>query len=46
MDIIPLVELLEIRNIFKNKARKEGDGIIDTLSTILQLLEEELEAAS
>ena len=29
------MELLEIRDIFKDKAREEGDGIIDALSTIL-----------
>ena len=46
MDIIPLIELLEIRDIFKNKAREEGDSITDALSTILRLLGEELEAAS
>ena len=46
MDIIPLIELLEIRDIFKDKARREGDSIIDTLSTILWLLGEELKAAS
>ena len=27
MDIIPLIELLEIRDIFKDKARKERDSI-------------------
>ena len=46
MDIIPLIELLEIRDIFKNKAKEEGDSIIDALSIILRLLGEELEAAS
>ena len=46
MDIIPLIELLEIRDIFKDKARKEGDSIIDALSTILRLLGRKLEAAS
>ena len=46
MDIIPLIELLEIRDIFKDEAREGGDGIMDALSTILRLLEEELEAAS
>ena len=34
MDILPLIELLEIRDIFKDKA-KEGDSVIDALSTIL-----------
>ena len=46
MDIIPLIELLEIRDIFKDKVRREGDSVIDALSIILQLLGEELEAAS
>ena len=46
MDIIPLIELLEIRDIFKDKARREGDSIIDALSIILRLLGEELVAAS
>jgi len=32
--------------IFKNKDKKEGDSITDSLSTILQLLGEELVAAS
>jgi len=35
MDIIPLVNDLEILGIFKDKDRKEGDGITDALSTIL-----------
>ena len=46
MDIIPLLENLEINNIFKDKARKERDSITDALSTLLRLLEEELEVAS
>ena len=40
------MELLEIRDIFKDKARREEDGITDALGTILRLLGEELEAAS
>ena len=32
--------------IFKDKDKEEGDGITDALSTILQLLKEELEEAS
>jgi len=32
--------------IFKNEDKEEGDGIMDALSTILQLLGEELEEAS
>ena len=46
MDIIPLIELLEIRDIFKDKARREGDSITDALSIMLRLLGEELEVAS
>ena len=46
MDIIPLIKLLEIRDIFKDKAKGEGDSIMDALSIILRLLREELEAAS
>ena len=40
------MELLEIRDIFKDEAKREGDSITDALSTILRLLGEELEAAS
>ena len=40
------MELLEIRDIFKDEARREGDGVTDALSTMLRLLGEELEAAS
>ena len=29
------MELLEIRDIFKDKAKEEGDSVTDTLSTIL-----------
>ena len=46
MDIIPLIELLEIGDIFKNEARREGDGVTDALSTMLRLLGEESEVAS
>jgi len=35
MDIIPLVNNLEILGIFKDKDKKEGDSVIDALSTIL-----------
>ena len=45
MDIISLIESLEIGSIFKDKAKEEGDGVIDALSTILRLLGGELEAA-
>jgi len=46
MDITPLVNNLEILGIFKDKDKEEGDSVIDVLSTILQLLREELEEAS
>jgi len=46
MDITPLVNNLEILKIFKDKDKEEGDSVIDALSTILQLLREELEEAS
>ena len=32
--------------IFEDEDRKEGDGVTDALSTMLQLLREELEEAS
>jgi len=32
--------------IFKDEDKEEGDGVIDALSTMLQLLREELEEAS
>jgi len=35
MDIIPLVDNLEILEIFKNKDKEEGDSITDALSIIL-----------
>ena len=46
MDIIPLIELLEIKDIFKDEAKGEEDGITNALSIILRLLGEELEEAS
>jgi len=46
MDITPLVNNLEIFGIFKDKDKEEGDGVMDSLSIILQLLREESEAAS
>jgi len=46
MDIIPLVNNLEMLGIFKDKDKKEEDGVMDALSIILQLLREELEEAS
>ena len=35
MDITPLVNNLEILEIFKDKDKEEGDSITDALSTIL-----------
>ena len=35
MDIIPLVNNLEMLGIFKDKDKEEGDGVTDSLSTIL-----------
>ena len=46
MDITPLVNDLKILSIFKDEDKEEGDGIMDALSIILQLLREELEEAS
>ena len=46
MDIIPLIELLEIRDIFKDKVKEGRDSITDALSIILRLLGEELKEAS
>ena len=39
----PLINNLEIRIIFKNKAREEGAGIIDFIYQIVQVLKEDLE---
>jgi hypothetical protein len=46
MDIIPLINNLEILEVFKDKDRKEGDSVTDALSMMLRLLREELEEAS
>jgi len=35
MDITPLVDNLEILEIFKDKDKEEGDSITDTLNTML-----------
>ena len=40
------MELLEIRDIFKDEAKEERDSVMDALSIMLRLLGEELEAAS
>jgi len=35
MDITPLVDNLEMLGIFKDEDKKEGDSVINALSTIL-----------
>jgi len=35
MDIIPLVDNLEMLGIFKDEDKEEGDGVMDSLSTML-----------
>ena len=40
------MEFLKIKDIFKDEAMREGDGVTDALSIILQLLGEESEEAS
>jgi len=40
------VDDLEILGIFKDKDKEKGDGVIDALSTVLQLLREESAEAS
>ena len=39
---IPLLNDLEIRIIFKDKAREKGVGIIDFINWIVQVLKEDL----
>ena len=46
MDIIPLINNLEILDIFKDKDKEEGDSVMDSLSIMLWLLGEELIVAS
>ena len=38
----PLINNLEIRIIFKNKAKEEGVGVIDFINWIVQVLREDL----
>jgi len=40
------VDNLEILGIFKDKDKEEGDGVMDALSIMLQLLKEELAEVS
>jgi len=35
MDIIPLVDDLEMLEIFKNKDKEKGDGVMNSLSIML-----------
>ena len=46
MDITPLVNNLEMLEIFEDEDEEEGDGVINALSMILWLLGEESEVAS
>jgi len=46
VDITPLINNLEILEIFEDKDEEEEDGVMNALSTMLWLLGEELEAAS
>jgi len=46
MDIIPLVNNLEILEIFKDEDKEEGDSVTNALSIMLWLLREELKEAS
>jgi len=46
MDVTPLVNNLEILEIFKDKDKEKGDSVTDALSIMLRLLREELEEAS
>jgi len=45
-DITPLINDLEMLGIFEDEDEEEGDGVTDSLSTMLRLLGEESEAAS
>ena len=40
---MPLINNLEIKIIFKDKAKEEGAGIIDFIYQIVQVLKEDLE---
>ena len=39
----PLINDLEIRTIFKDKAREEGAGVTDLIYQIIQVLKKDLE---
>ena len=39
----PLINNLEIKTIFKNKAREEGVGIPDFINRLVQVLKKDLE---
>ena len=40
---MPLINNLEIKIIFKNKAKEEETGVIDLINRIIQVLKEDLE---
>ena len=42
-DTIPLIDNLEIKSIFKDKAKEGGDSIIDLVMQVCQLLRRELQ---
>ena len=39
---IPLINNLEIKNVFKNKDREEGVGVIDFINRIIQQVRRDL----
>ena len=40
---MPLINNLEIRTIFKNKAKEKGVGVTDLINWIVQVLKKDLE---
>ena len=42
-DTIPLIDNLEIRSIFEDKAKEEGDNIIDLVMLVCQLLRRDVQ---
>ena len=39
---MPLIDNLEIQDIFKDKDKEEGDGIIDLILAVVELLERDI----
>ena len=39
---MPLIDNLEIRDIFKDKDKEEGDGVIDLILAVVQLLKRDI----